>query len=49
MYIVKKNKAHALQKNGWKEQRVGGLAWALFKDEFPFFVEEMYIVLFVWR
>ena len=26
-----------------------GFAWALFKDEFPFFVEGMYIVLFVWR
>ena len=26
-----------------------GVAWALFKDEFPFFVEGMYIVLLVWR
>ena len=26
-----------------------GVAWTLFRDEFPFFVEGMYIVLFVWR
>ena len=25
--------------NGKKEQRVGGVTWGLFKDEFPFFVE----------
>jgi hypothetical protein len=34
----------------WLEgQRVGRDAGALFKDEFPFVVEGMYIVLFVWR
>jgi len=27
----------------------GGFAWTLFIGEFPFFVEGMYIVLFVWR
>ena len=38
-------------KGQWLEGAVGlgGVAWALFKDEFRFFVEGMYIVLFVWR
>ena len=34
-----------------KARRISGLgvAWDLFRDEFPFFVEGTYIVLFVWR
>jgi len=34
--------------NGKKEQRVR-VTQALFRNEFPFFVEGMYIVLFVWH
>ena len=34
--------------NGKKEQRVW-VTPALFWDELPFFVEGMYIVLFIWR
>jgi len=34
--------------NGKKEQGVR-VTPALFRDKLPFFVEEMYIVLFVWR
>ena len=34
--------------NGRKEQRVR-VASALFRDKFPFFVEGVYVVLFVWH
>jgi len=34
--------------NGRKEQRVQ-VASALFRDKLPFFVERVYVVLFVWH
>jgi hypothetical protein len=36
-------------KGQWQEGREGLGYPALFRDELPFFVEGMYIVLFVWR
>jgi hypothetical protein len=37
---------HVRGREGSMASRVN---WALFRDEFPFFLERMYIVLFIWH
>ena len=36
-------------KGQWQEEQRVRVTPALFRDELPFFVEGMYIVLFIWR